>query len=154
MKDGVKEIYYESKLVENLGKNVSLLSNLILVLGILLLAVAAILIHNTIKLALYSNRLLIKTMELTGASWSFITRPFILRAIANATISAIIAILMVGGSLYIIFYKLIQSPINLELNMLALIGLIIFSAGIGINIFSTYFTVNKYLKLRWDELHS
>ena len=92
--NSVKDVYYQEGLVDNIANNLKKIGWLALFSGVLLLFIAIALIHNTIKLALYANRFIIKNMELVGASWSFISGPYIKKSILNGLWSAIIAIFM------------------------------------------------------------
>jgi len=102
----VREVYYQESLVEKVEGNVDRLSWVVMIIGLLLLIVALTLIHNTVKLALYANRFIIKNMELVGATWGFITWPFVRKSIKNGLWSAIIAIFML-----IVMFLLLQSEI-------------------------------------------
>ena len=88
----VADLYYEAATTGNVGPNLEKLGWITLALGFLLIFAAVTLIHNTIRLALYSNRFLIKNQELVGASWDFISRPYIRRGVLNGLISAALAI--------------------------------------------------------------
>src|SRR5699024_7996027 len=93
----VKEVYYQRSLVHKLDKNINRLGLIVLATSILLGLVVIVLIDNTIRLAMFSNRFLIKTMQMVGATRWFIAKPFDLRSILNGFFSAIIAILGLIG---------------------------------------------------------
>jgi cell division transport system permease protein len=149
----ISDVFYQEGLVDNIAGNVKKIGYLSLIIGILFIFVAITLIHNTIKLALYSNRFLIKNMELIGASWGFISKPYLIRSVKNGFWSALIAIVLLVGLM--IFIQLDYSALNdfhdpIEL-MLLFAGLIIL--GILISSLSTFYVVNKYLKMRLDDLY-
>jgi cell division transport system permease protein len=149
----VSDIFYQEGLVDNIAGNVKKIGYLSLIIGILFIFVAITLIHNTIKLALYSNRFLIKNMELIGASWGFISKPYLIRGIKNGFWSALIAIVLLVGLM--IFIQIDYSDFNdfqdpFELSLL-FAGLIVL--GILITSLSTFYVVNKYLKMRLDDLY-
>ncbi len=149
----VAELYVEAANTGNVGRNIENIGWLTLGLGFLLIFAAVTLIHNTIRLALYANRFLIKNQELVGASWSFISRPYIRRGLLNGLWSALLAI-----ALLIILLNQAQSrmPELAELEdlngMLAIFtGLI--ALGVLISGLSTYFVVHKFLRMRVDDLY-
>lgn len=149
----ISDIFYQESLVESIAQNIRKISLITLGIGIFFIFVAIILIHNTIRLALYSNRFLIKNMELVGASWEFISYPYIGRSIKLGLISAFLAILALVG---LIFWT--KSALPEIMNVIHVPGIIvIFSSlvllGILINAGSTYYVVNKYLRMRVNELY-
>jgi cell division transport system permease protein len=154
--DFVKDVFYQEILVDQINDNLSKIGYVALILGFFFIIVAVVLIHNTIRLAMYSNRFLIKNMQLVGATWSFITKPYLTKAFLNGLWSGIIGIVLL---LVLVFLINIQFP-DLRLDIwledlvgltLVMIGLIIL--GIFICFTSTYFVVNKYLKMRLDDLY-
>lgn len=151
--DFVSDVYYEEGLVENMKGNIQKIGYLALGISVFFLFIALTLIHNTIRLAMYSNRFLIKNMQLVGASWRFISRPYLLTSIRNGFISSIIAITALSILLYIIYQdipelQMLQNNVQFMLTFGFLLLL-----GIGITSLSTYFTVNKYLNMRIDDLY-
>ncbi len=149
----VSDVYYQEGLVVNIEKNVMKAGYFILGLGALFLLVAVTLIHNTIKLALYANRFLIKNMQLVGASWSFISRPYLWRSVKNGFWSAFIASFSLFSLVYLAQLDLVDlGPLKVTNGLLILI-LGLFAIGILITFLSTYFVVNKYLQMRVDDLY-
>ena len=149
----VNDVFYQESLISELAQNIERLGYLALVISIFFIGIAILLIHNTIRLALYANRFLIKNMQLVGASWKFISRPYIIRSIWYGALSALIAI----ASL-VLFYLLLRRDIyqistfgNDWKNLILFIGLLII--GIAITSLSTYYVVNKYLRMREDDLY-
>ena len=149
----VKDVFYQQQVLQRITENLGKISRFMLIAGIVLSIIAIFLIYNTVRLALYNNRFLIKNMQLVGASWSFISWPYLLTSIRNGTISALIA----GLLLAILIYWANSSMPGLELLNnpadLAILFLIILILGVLINMISTYFAVNKYLKMRVDDLY-
>ena len=151
--EAVSDIFYQESLTDNIGKNIRRMGFLALGISLFFILVALTLIHNTIRLALYSNRFLIKNMELVGASWEFISRPYLMKAIGQGILSSLLAILALGGIMYWIWLDI---PEVRELRDIpGYIALVIFllTIGILINTLSTYLVVNKYLKMRIDDLY-
>lgn len=124
-----------------------------LFISAMLLFIAIAMINNTIRLALFSKRFLIKTMQLVGATPSFIRRPFFLSAIGQGVLSGIIAGTMVLGLIYLLqtYNPLFLNMTDLTLFFIVLAGIIVF--GILITLTSTYFALRKYLRLNLDRLY-
>ena len=95
----VNDIYYQESLVGDVGRNLRRITWVGGILGVLLLSVTLLLIHNTVRLALHANRQLIRNMQLVGATWGFITRPYLLRSLWNGLLSGLLAVLLLGGVL-------------------------------------------------------
>ena len=99
----ISDVEYPKALVDNLNKNIQRISIILLAVAILLALVVIILIDNTIRLAMFSNRFLIKTMQMVGATRWFIAKPMNARAIINGAISGFIAIaailILFGGAI-------------------------------------------------------
>ncbi|MEZ5038418.1 MAG: permease-like cell division protein FtsX [Saprospiraceae bacterium] len=146
-------VYYQESLVDVIAKNVDNLSWITLGIGVFFIFVAMVLIHNTIRLALFANRFLIKSMELVGASWEFISRPYLLGSIRYGLISGILAI---GGLVLCLYWGQKAFP---ELETLGnwghftLLFIVLILIGMLINLGSTYYVVKKYLKMRVDDLY-
>lgn len=149
----VSDVYYQESLINELARNFERIGYLAFGVSIFFIIIAVVLMHNTIRLALYSNRFLIKNMELVGASWQFISRPYLLKGMFYGLISSGIAI--AGLSLLLWFLTQEVDQINLIESVwkivLLFIGLIFI--GVLITTLSTYYVVNKYLKMRVDDLY-
>jgi cell division transport system permease protein len=150
---GVSDVQYPSALVDNLNKNVQRISLILLAVAIILLIVVIILIDNTIRLAMFSNRFLIKTMQMVGATRWFIAKPMDARAIVNGAISGLLAI---AGIFALILFSEKQIPelrAMRDTQMLMLLFLLIIVIGIMISLVSTHRSVIKYLKMKLDDLY-
>jgi len=149
----VNDVYYQEGLVNIIAKNMKKMSWFALGFSLLFLIVAITLIHNTIRLALYSNRFLIKNMELVGASWGFISRPYIRKSIWHGILSAILAI----GALVLVLLLAQREITELRALQDVVSSLILFATllilGILISGVSTWYVINKYLKMRLDDLY-
>jgi len=149
----ISDVEYPKALVDNLNKNIQRISIILLAVAILLALVVIILIDNTIRLAMFSNRFLIKTMQMVGATRWFIARPMNTRAIINGAISGFIAItavilVIIGAERILPEMKAIHDDKTLAL---LFIGLVIL--GICITLFSTHRSVLKYLRMKLDDLY-
>lgn len=149
----VSDVKYPDALVGKLNKNIQKVSIWLLVLVVLISLVVIFLIDNTIRLAMFSNRFLIKTMQMVGATRWFIARPLNIRAIINGAISGVIASVL----LYIIIVVAEGSVGWLktihDTGMLVLLFVILILLGIAITLFSTHRSVVKYLRMRLDDLY-
>jgi cell division transport system permease protein len=149
----VADIQYPKSLVTSLNERATKIGVIFLVMSIILCIIVIISIDNTIRLAMYSNRFLIKTMQMVGATRNFISKPLLIRALLNGLISAFVAIFLLFG---LIEWATSQFP---QIGMLQGISnsLILFGGlillGVGISVFSTYRSVLKYLKMKLDELY-
>lgn len=149
----VSEVDYQPSLVQIINKNISKISFFILVFCALFFIVAISLINNTVRLSIYSRRFLINTMQLVGATNSFIRKPFIYRSALHGFYGAIFANGMILLFLYWINNQLKEIANIIDYELISVLFLIILAIGVLINIISTFFSLNKFLKLRTDELY-
>jgi len=149
----ISDVKYPEALVGKLNKNIRLISIGLLVLVIIISLVVIFLIDNTIRLAMFSNRFLIKTMQMVGATRWFIAKPLNIRAIINGAISGLIA----SAFLYVIIIIAENSVSWLKTihdsGLLIALFLLLIILGIGITLFSTHRSVIKYLRMRLDDLY-
>jgi len=146
----VDDVYYQKSLVELVNRNVKRISIFLVSLSLIFLLIAYGLISNTVRLSVYSQRFLINTKKLVGATKAFIRKPFLIE-------STIIGLIGAGISLFflIIVITAIQKEFNaiIKLSDFALLlGILIF-LGVAITGVSTYFAINKYLNLQTNELY-
>ncbi|SMC89930.1 cell division protein FtsX [Pedobacter nyackensis] len=149
----VKEVIYQSSLIDMVNKNINTIGLIILGFAAILLIISIALINNTIRLAIYSQRFLIKSMQLVGATRNFIRKPFILVAALHGLIAAFIAILILLG---ILFYAQKEIPEMIILRNYTEFGIILASlvgVGVFITAISTSFAVSKYLNLKIYDLY-
>jgi cell division transport system permease protein len=149
----VKEVFYQKNLVVLVNENIRKISIVLVAFSALLLIIAIALINNSIRLAIYSRRFLIRSMQLVGATQGFIRRPFVWRGILNGVYGAIIAI---GFLSAIIYYAQLEFPDLIELEdqqiFLSLFGIVLL-LGILITWMSTGLAVRKYLRIKTDKLY-
>ena len=149
----VNDVYYQESVADAIAANLKKISYGVLLAGVFFIVVAVALILNTIRLALYANRFLIKNMELVGASWGFISRPFLRRSFWHGLLSGLLAIGGLSLLVYFIFRNRPDALDFLPLHSMAFLFAGLFLLGILINVFCTYFIVNKYLRMRVDDLY-
>jgi cell division transport system permease protein len=149
----VTDVKYPDALVGKLNTNIRKVSIGLLVLVILISLVVIFLIDNTIRLAMFSNRFLIKTMQMVGATRWFIAKPLNIKAIINGAISGVIASVL----LYIVIVIAEKSVSWLrtihDSGLLLLLFFILIVIGIVITLFSTNRSVIKYLRMKLDDLY-
>jgi cell division transport system permease protein len=149
----VQSVNYPASLVEKMGQTMQWILIGLFILAAVFSILSIILIDNTIRLAMYSNRFIIKTMQMVGATRNFISKPMNIRAVINGAIAAAIAIILIF-SLILVFENFLPYLKDLRDNSkLALLFLILLALGIGISIFSTHRSVVKYLKMKLDDLY-
>ena len=148
----IKDVYFQETFIEEVAQNLEKIGYAFLILALLLSIIAITLIHNTIKLGLYSNRMIIKNMELVGASINFISWPFIRKSILHGILSAIIAILILSLLMYGLYYQIpeVINIVNKDIIVITFAGMIVL--GVIINGLSTLIVVRKYLKMKMDDL--
>ena len=149
----VGDVQYRKVLVANLNEYADKVGLIFLVIAIVLSVIVIISIDNTIRLAMFSNRFLIKTMQMVGATRGFIARPMDLRALLNGLISAVIAIILL-----IVFIQFAETIVpdlkvihNTQLTIYLFAGMAVI--GVTISFFSTHRSVMKYLRMKLDELY-
>lgn len=149
----VSDVKYPAALVDKLNKNIRSVSIGLLVLVIVISIVVIFLIDNTIRLAMFSNRFLIKTMQMVGATRWFIAKPLNMKAVINGAISGVIA----SALLYVVIIFAENSVDWLKTihdnTLLIVLFLILIVIGIAITVFSTHRSVIKYLRMKLDDLY-
>ncbi len=151
---GVLDVYYEASLVQQVTSNLDRLSIFFLLAGGVLIFFALTFIHNSIRLSIYANRFLIRNMELVGASWGFIRKPFLTRSLRHGLISAILALLILAGLGAMLWNQIPEIASFLKMEFLVMIAALTFLIGLVINLASTYYVVTRFLKMRLSELHN
>ena len=149
----VKEVDFQQDLMDQVNDNIGKASFVLIVLAVLLSIISFSLINNHVRLGVYASRFNIHTMKLVGASWGFIRRPFIWRAIAIGLVAAIIAILVLCGGVYAWYTKSPDILIVMTWEVLAITAGVILLFGLIITTFCSYVSVNKFLKMKAGDLY-
>lgn len=149
----VKEVYYQKNLLHAVNDNIEKITVVLGAFVLLLMIISIALINNTIRLSVYSRRFLIKTMQLVGATRAFIRKPFLIKGILHGLAGATVAIILLSALIYGL-NKELEGMIGFDSFWLigTLFGIVIV-LGILISLISTFFAVNKYLRLNADELY-
>jgi len=149
----IEEIKYDNNLVELMNDNVKKITFWVLLISGLFTLIAVLLINSSIRLAVYSKRFIIKTMQMVGATKTFIRRPFVWKSVQLGIIGALVAL---AGMAIVLYYLDLTFP-ELELlkNTLPIIALFagIFLLGIVITWISTFIATQRFLNLKTDQLY-
>ncbi len=148
----VKEVYYQKNLVSAINSNVRKISIILLIISGLLGFIFISLINNTIRISIYSQRFIINTMQLVGATRSFVRKPFLIRGLTLGILGAIIANSLLISAIFT-FNEEFGGIINPgDIRILGTVFLMVLIIGMTISYISTFFAVNKFLKMKFDEL--
>jgi len=149
----VSEVQYNQVLVSSLNTIIRKITFILLAVAIVISILVIILIDNTIRLAMFSNRFLIKTMQMVGATRWFIAKPMDVRALINGALSGIIAIAGIIGVIFVTERWLPEIRALRDYALLSAMFFVIVLLGICISFISTHRSVLKYLKMKLDDLY-
>ncbi len=149
----VTDITYPQDLMDSVNDNLRKINLVLLVLAILLTCVSFSLINNTVKLGVYARRFNIHTMKLVGASWGFIRRPFLRKAMTIGLIAAVIANAVLAAGIYLLYTYEPGVIAVITWQVMAITGASVFLFGILITLLCAYFSVNKFLKMKAGDLY-
>jgi cell division transport system permease protein len=149
----VTEVVYDPNLIQLVNENIERIGLILLGAIVLLLVIAIALINSSIRLTIYSRRFLIKTMQLVGATKSFIQKPFLARSVRLGLVGTLVAALLlaiVGTAASRYLPEIIEL---MSVPLLIAVFAVMLTLGILISLVSTWFAVNKFLKLKTDEIY-
>jgi cell division transport system permease protein len=149
----VEEVSYDRPTLDLLTRNVKRVGLGILIASALFTLIAVLLINSSIRLSIYSKRFIIKTMQMVGATKSFIRKPFIWTNIKLGMIGALLALLGLAGVLFYLNQNFPQLGLLQDTLQLALVFAGVFLAGVLISLTSTYFATQRFLNLQTDDLY-
>ncbi len=149
----ISDIVYDKQLVNLVNDNIKKVSMWILIISGFLTIIAVLLINSSLRLSIYSNRFIIKTMQMVGATKAFIRKPFVMRSIKLGMIGAGLAIIALIGVLIYIETNFPGLGILEDKLLVGLVLLLVFGAGVLITWVSTYFATQRFLNLRTDDLY-
>ncbi len=149
----IEDITYDNDLVELMNNNVKKITFWVLLLSAIFTLIAVLLINSSIRLAVYSKRFIIKTMQMVGATKTFIRRPFVFKSVQLGVIGALVALIGMGIVLYYLDLtfpeiELLQKPI-----LVGSLFLGIFILGVLITWISTFIATQRFLNLKTDQLY-
>ena len=149
----ITDVAYQVDLMDSVNRNLTKLNLLLLGLAVLLTFVSFSLINNTVRLSVYSRLFIIHTMKLVGASWGFIRKPFMNQALLVGVVAALIAIAVLGGLFYGLYYYEPNIVTVISWRELAITAGAVLLFGIIITAACSYISVNKFLRMSAGELY-
>ena len=149
----VMDVAYQVDLMDSVNRNLAKVNILLLVLAVLLTFISFSLINNTVRLSVYSRRFLIHTMKLVGASWGFIRRPFMKQGMLVGILAALIAIAVLGGGIYALYYYEPNILMIITWRELVITALAVLVFGLVITLTCSYISVNRFLRMPAGELY-
>jgi cell division transport system permease protein len=149
----VKEVIYQESMIDGMNRNIRKVSIVLFGFSLLLLLVSLTLINNTIRLTIYSKRFLIKTMQLVGATRTFISMPFIWKGIQYGVTSALISLSMILGVMHLAERQMPDLKSLDDMNTYFMLAGIVLVLGVFISSVSTFFALRRYLRLKTDDLY-
>jgi len=151
--DELDEVSYEESAVKSVNLGFKQIVFLIGIISFLLIFVAIAMINNTIRLALYSKRFTIKTMQLVGATSTYIRKPFLIQAFFQGLISSLIGLALLITLFYATNNVLESITVEYSLQNFIILASSIILIGIVITIISTRIALNRFLKMKLDDLY-
>lgn len=152
-KNFVEDIQYDKDLVSLMNSNVKRITLWVLIISGIFTLIAVLLINSSIRLAVYSKRFSIKTMQMVGATKKFIRRPFIWRSVRLGVFGAFLACLAMGALLYYVNLSFPELEITTNKLVVGMVFFGVFVLGIFITWWSTFFATQRFLNLRTDQLY-
>lgn len=149
----VSEVNYQHDLIEQVNRNIAKIGIVLLALAVLLTFISFSLISNTVRLGIYARRFSIHTMKLVGASWGFIRGPFVRRAVVVGLVAALLACIVLGGTVYGLYHYEPEILSVLTWEVMLVTGVSVFLFGIIITALCANISVNKFLKMKAGELY-
>lgn len=150
----VKEVYYQKSLVDLINKNLRKIAIVLMAVSLALLLIAIALIRNTIRLSIYSKRFLVRSMQLVGATESFIRRPFLKQGVSQGFFGGLLADLLLVGILYWISKRVPDLTLIQDMYVIGAILVAVVLLGVVLAWFSTRAALDKFLKADLDKLYN
>ena len=152
-KKEVKEVIYQKELVDTINTNIRKAGAMLMALLAMLTIISWSLIGNMVRLSIYSKRFILHTMKLVGASWGFICRPFIIRNMWVGIASGIAANAILAGGLYMLQQSEPMVAEILQIDKLAVVGVIVILFGMTICMLCALMSVLRFLRMRRNDLY-
>ena len=149
----VSDVAYQEDLMDKVNKNLQKVSLVLLVLALLLTFISYSLVNNTVRLRVYSQRFLIHTMKLVGASWGFIRRPFMYTGLTVGFVAALLACIVLGAGVWSLYQYEPNLTSIITWQVLAVTGIAVLLFGLVITSLCSYISVNRFLRMRAQELY-
>ena len=152
--DIIQEVYYQKSMIESINENIHRITILFLIVGAILVLISFTLIRNTIHLSIYSQRLLIKTMQLVGATSFFICKPFVYGSMWRGFFGALIANLILLGAIFVVQEKVGKVINIMHMDVVGMMVGFVMLSGVLLSFFSAWFSVRRYLNKNLNELYA
>jgi cell division transport system permease protein len=149
----VKEVYYQENVLDLINKNLQTIALVIAGFSVLLLLITITLINNSIRLSLYSQRFLIKSMQLVGATAWFIKKPYLLKSFLQGLLSVLVSVALLFGVMQVSDAQLPELRDLRNDTYTLIIGAGMLLIGLVISLVSTWFAISKYLRNTIDDLY-
>jgi len=149
----IEDIVYDKQLVNLVNDNIKKVSMWILIISGFLAVIAVLLINSSLRLSIHSNRFIIKTMQMVGATKAFIRKPFVMRSVKLGMLGAVLAIIALIALLLYVENNFPGLGIMEDKALIGLVLLAVFGLGVLITWVSTHFATQRFLNLRTDDLY-
>lgn len=151
--NGVFEVFYVEGLIESINKNVTRLGVILAAIIALLLVTVVLLINSTLRLAMFSQRFLVRSMQLVGARKWFIQRPFLVRALFYGLLSGVLASAGIWAMVNYANRNIEDLALIQNKDRMITLSICLVFVGMLVAVTSSYFAIRKYLKMSLDELY-
>ncbi|MDD4489597.1 MAG: permease-like cell division protein FtsX [Paludibacter sp.] len=151
--EGINRIAYQKEIVNLVNDNIARISFVLLAVATLLMLISITLMNNTIRVSIYSNRFLINTMKLVGATPWFIRKPYIIRGMTNGFLASLISLTMLGIMLFYIKNNIGLNLFTLHTKTLIEVSAIVIVLGVVLTALSSYSAVGKYLRMQTNDMY-
>lgn len=151
--NGILEATYEKHLFDAVNKNITNVSLVLLAIGLIMIAITFLLVNNTLRIAMFSQRFLIRSMQLVGARRWFIQRPFLIRSAGYGLLAGIVASILLWALSDYAQKKIVDlTLIHNQKQFTFMLGLLLIT-GMVVAVVSTFFAIRRYLQMSLDELY-
>lgn len=149
----VKEVYFQKSLIHSIDKNVNKIAAVLLLVGAVLLIMAITLIGHTVRLSVYSKRFVVRSMQLVGATESFIIKPFLKSFVIQGVIGSVLSLALLSIFLYRVMRDVPELASLTGFGSFAVIYISVLVLGVLLTTLSTLFAMRKYLRADIDDLY-
>ena len=149
----VKEVYFQKSLIHSIDKNINKIASVLLLIGVVLLIMAVTLISHTVRLAVYAKRFVVRSMQLVGATESFIIKPFMKSFVIQGVIGAFLSLILLSIFLFKVMNEVPELALLTSISNIALIYISVIALGVLLTTLSTFFAMRKYLRADIDDLY-
>ena len=149
----IDRVVYQKDMVSLVSDNVTRISYVLLGLAAILLFISIALINNTIRMSLYSNRFLINTMKLVGATPGFIRKPYMIKTMINSLIASVIAIGLLVGVVAYVQVQFAIPDVLIQSTNLIIVAVAVVLLGLLLSVVSSWISVGRYLRMTSNDLH-